>query len=298
MGDEAFRSDEDDAPAVWSPEGPASGCPEVGRDTFLDWFNSTNLRTTLHRHVCRCYGLSTTDADDVLQEAYFRASLRPDWPALEEKVLPWMKRFAFFERLEFRRQQARRLKRERPVENVDTVHEREDNPYPARAAEFRFVARTMAENDADDAKSYALLESRFEKPIQAVAADFDMKVPNVYLRTNRFAVRVAARMMEGSSALTLAIAIVCLIGRFFVYRPSPIAFEPAPAASDSLPAMQTHAPVPVLLRQKAQRACDAKLYAACRELLDQATSLDPDGDKDPTIAKLRKDAQKPTHLDK
>lgn len=272
--------------------------PPVDRTTFLRWFNSSKLRGDLHDHVCRVYRLNEFDADDVLQLAYIKAEARSDWPALEEKMLPWLKTFAFFARLTFRRNEARRRKVVRPVAEPEGVHEVDDDPYETRAAEFHATAERMAAEDPKDAKSYAMLSQRFEGvPISAVAATFAMKEPAVYANTNRFAVRVGARMLERgagyASAVAIAIAVICLILRSFLYKPPPvIALVPAPSESEPLPAMQTKPPVATLLRKQAQKAFEAKAYKPCLDLLDRARDLDPDGDQDPKIDQMRNDAQR------
>jgi hypothetical protein len=58
-------------------------------------------------------------------------------------------------------------------------------------------------------------------------------------------------------------------------------------------ATQQHEPTPrdraEALRQKAYAACDRRAWAECRDLLDEAKGLDPEGDGDPRV-KSRRDS--------
>jgi hypothetical protein len=88
----------------------------------------------------------------------------------------------------------------------------EPDPYEEKAAAFHAVAEDMASKDPNDAKNLVMLKQKLASvPVEATAAQFDMKESAVYARTNRFAVRVA-RMVGLSTAAAIVLAIVGLIG--------------------------------------------------------------------------------------
>jgi DNA-directed RNA polymerase specialized sigma24 family protein len=283
-------------PAQGGKAAEAPRVPPVERKTFEVWFKNASLRESLLKHVCFAFGVNPTDADDIVQDAYIRAHARPDWPGLEEKMLPWMKRFAFFACLTYRRKKATARKRLAFVDDVDVLeHEPPRETKEAQRAELAPLLRSFADESAENRRTVDMLEQRFDAvAVEAIAARYDTSAGNVYGRTNRLVSRLASQVvgLDYASAIAIAVAVVCLIGYSLRPKPPPnLALEPAPGPSVTLPAMPTHTPVASALRAEAKKTCDARAYVRCVELLDGAQRLDAEGDKDPAVQKMRKDAQ-------
>jgi DNA-directed RNA polymerase specialized sigma24 family protein len=233
------------------------------------------------------HGMPEHDAEDVLQDAFVRASGARKWPPENVPLYPWMRRYANYQRLKHQAAGAKREAREQPDEHIDE-HALERGPEDERAAGVARVARQLAADH--HAQTLQMWEARAEgEPIVAIAADADVGEEAAKKRMQRFASAVRERWAEASAAAVAICAAILLYLHTLV--PPPV---PPPIGIDSQPRPLPTLPAPLgpaAIRREAFRRCVAaktgEQWNACLAWLDRARQVDPEGEADPDVKELR-----------
>ncbi|HEY5242933.1 MAG TPA: hypothetical protein VIJ22_15745, partial [Polyangiaceae bacterium] len=136
--------------------------------------------------------------------------------------------------------------------------------------------------------------------ISDIAREAGLKYDTVYKRVKAMEERVRAvrvRLVAGTFGVLL------VFGAWELLKPSePRVVLPDLPIPTARPAESTQRPEPIAkerarpLRDQAFRACVAEDWTTCRDLLDQANQIDPDGEDDPRGQAAREDSDVGTSL--
>jgi hypothetical protein len=127
---------------------------------------------------------------------------------------------------------------------------------------------------------------------QQTAADLDRSEYEAFVRAE--ALRAPARKRRRIAGLVALLAAV--VGGVFVVGRLLVPAPPAPPIATSTPPDRSSAPTapepssPEELRRAASDACDGKRWSECLGFLDQAERLDPGGDANLRVQRMRGDA--------
>ena len=109
-----------------------------------------------------------------------------------------------------------------------------------------------------------------------------------------------AKRMATLTALTLTVVVLIIVGwrkreevaRFFhLESPAPAPTAPAPTRPQPEPSIPVALREAAKLRSEALEACNSGQYATCSDRLEAAAKLDPAGDRDPLMRRMRHDIE-------
>jgi DNA-directed RNA polymerase specialized sigma24 family protein len=237
--------------------------------------DDARLRERIHRHLVRRHSLAEDVADDVTQDAFFRAFRVAEIPAESVPMFPWLRKFASYSRLRYQRD-AKRTDREQPDERIEE-HALEPSPENERAADVVRIANDLARKDPRHAETLQMLHARAEGlPIVAIAVEANLTEEATKKRMQRFAQLVRQRWVEASAALVAACAAVLLYLHGQIPYPSP-----KPTGHDPMAALPARPPPlpPDIIRNEGFKRCNEEKWEECLALLERADRADPAGDR-------------------
>ncbi len=162
---------------------------------------------------------------------------------------------------------------------------------PAKVSpEDKVLAQRVAERAVErdpEAADWMMRTKVHDESFVSVAEDVGQPEERVKKRVNRLVVWLRKNMITASMLVTLLW--VLLIAVF------PAAFgghdRTTPDDTNDFPRDVTPRQRPVVLRSRAFAACNAEQWDECRELLDEAKALDPNGESDARVQKARTDIE-------
>ncbi len=177
----------------------------------------------------------------------------------------------------------RRAGRETPHDLDDL--EAPSDPHVARDLE-RWARDALPEGEkAQETLDWMLREGEGEK-LESIAAGANVPAPQVRKRVSRLRQHLRERW---AIELTAVAVLALLVSAFLLWRaqPEPLITREQPTVPDPSIANRTKAKE---ARRKASEHCDRREWQWCLDLLDGAAMLDPDGDVDEGIRRLRQQA--------
>jgi DNA-directed RNA polymerase specialized sigma24 family protein len=238
------------------------------------------LRRTVERFVRR--RVPPSDVEDVVQTVFVDALATSDRPTEAAELTRWLLGIARHKVVD----RHRRATREPPAE----LPEIPTNPPPIEARAFvRWAERQVGDKgDAQKTLTWMAREGEGEK-LDAIAADEKVPAARVRQRVSRMRRWMKERWAAELAAVAV-LATIVLAAWYLLHKDEP------PVAHDQQGPAPTITPEPLdrarALRADALRACDRGEWQTCLDALDEARSLDPQGDRRSEVGAARENAQR------
>ncbi len=256
--------------------------PSETSSTREDALADPALRKSLEDFVRR--RVPSSDVDDVVQTVLCDALIAPGRPQDPEGLRRWLLGIARHKVVDLHR----RAHREPPAELPEIA----DGPPPIEARELARWAEEQAgaEGDAQKTLDWMAREGEGEK-LEAIAAEEKVPAARVRQRVSRMRRWMKERWAAELAAVAL-LGVLAVAAWWALRRPPPPEAHEVP---EPVPQIAPEPPAPLLraraLRADALRACDQRDWRACLDGLDEARSLDPEGDREPAIGAARRGAE-------
>ena len=236
--------------------------------------------------------IQSQDRDDVVQGAMMRLLVLPELPDTDDGLLGMAVVMAKRELVDFLRRQARAAKREIDADDLAEVLA---IPEPSTGLAKQVVTELLGYVDEQVAAGH--VEPDIAEAARMLAAGHSYAEIAVAKGTKATTLKSQMRKIFTQYAAIAAAALVVLAVLVWPRRPSPtedrrtIGYEPEP------PPPVSSAPVegnpedvdmpPKQWREFAHEACGEVDYPRCERYLDRAKKLDPDGELDPDVQRMR-----------
>jgi DNA-directed RNA polymerase specialized sigma24 family protein len=240
--------------------------------------------------------IQSHDRDDIVQGAMIRLLMLPELPETDDGLLGMAVVMTKRELIDSLRRQARAARREVDADELAEVLE---IPEPATglakqvvAGFLEYVEKQVAAGD---------VEPDIAEAARMLAAGHSYAEIAEAKGTKATTLKSRMRKIFTQYAAVAGAALVVLVVLLWPPRPSPtedrtnIGYEPPPPPVFSAPTEGNPEDVdmpPKLWREFAHEACNMVDYARCERYLDRAKKLDPDGELDPGVQRMRDEIHK------
>ncbi len=237
--------------------------------------NDHDLRDSLVRFVRR--RMPSGDAEDVVQDTLTDALVARWAPEDPSELRRWVFGIA-------RRKVADQIgaapRRHMPTRADDASHV----PSDLDAVDLVRWARSEVGNDPEDARTlgWMVREGLFGDRLSSIAQESGLPAATVRQRVSRLRRMLRQRW---ASQLGVAAAVVLLVLGWWSVAGSSGTEVPGPDDEVMLVGPTARAET---LRDRAERACEARRWGDCRSLLDDARAIDSEGERRERVVRLRR----------
>lgn len=231
------------------------------------------------------------EVDDLVQTVLVHALASERAPDGDEELRKWLVGITRHKVADFHRKGGR----VKHVELSEHLEGAEGSPHSAREWVDWAEKHTGDNPEAKRTLDWMAREGAGEK-LAHIAEDAKVNPTQVRQRVSRMR-RFMKQQWAAELAAVAAIVILAIVAWRLLREPEPVA---NPVVPDVIPFV-VPTPEPQLspemkraqrLRQEAEAACDREAYGECRDKLNEAAGLDPDGAKAPKIVTLRERAER------
>jgi DNA-directed RNA polymerase specialized sigma24 family protein len=272
-----------------APEGDAGAFTGVTTEVVRAFVGRKDVQKKLKRLLEG--RLPRDEVENVLQDTLERALRGPSRPRTEASMGGWLSSIGHYAANDFYREQDKR----RRAETAFAHHEPGDDDAGSGPLDVvPFLDQELAKpENAKDRETYALIvrKAREKLSYEALAAETSSTPDAVRMRFARFGRKYSRAFRRRRNFLLLGVLVLLVVSAAIAAivraRPPRIEAEP-PYAPPSAAPPRTDLDIARELRDEAVRGCHEGAWGRCRDLLDEARSLDPAGETEPRVQAARR----------